>query len=91
MTPWILFTIFFFGPCEPLIPLLIYPAAQGHAWQIATVSLAFGATTVSVMTVLVALLGWGVGRLTVPVPHGYGHAASGLVVSLCGLAVILGL
>ncbi|MHC4835539.1 MAG: sulfite exporter TauE/SafE family protein, partial [Planctomycetota bacterium] len=28
LTPWILFTIFVFGPCEPLIPLLIYPAAQ---------------------------------------------------------------
>jgi len=24
ITPWILFTIFVFGPCEPLIPLLIY-------------------------------------------------------------------
>ena len=28
LTPWILFTIFVFGPCEPLIPLLIYPAAK---------------------------------------------------------------
>ena len=28
MTPWILFTIFVFGPCEPLIPLLMYPAAR---------------------------------------------------------------
>ena len=24
ITPWILFTIFVFGPCEPLIPLLIF-------------------------------------------------------------------
>jgi sulfite exporter TauE/SafE len=28
LTPWILFTIFVFGPCEPLIPLLMYPAQQ---------------------------------------------------------------
>ena len=28
MTPWILFTIFVFGPCEPLIPLLMFPAAK---------------------------------------------------------------
>jgi len=29
-TPWILFLIFIFGPCEPLIPILMYPAAQNN-------------------------------------------------------------
>ncbi|MCX6568312.1 MAG: hypothetical protein NT147_04595, partial [Candidatus Aminicenantes bacterium] len=28
ITPWVLFTIFVFGPCEPLIPLIMYPAAR---------------------------------------------------------------
>ncbi|MCK7525682.1 MAG: hypothetical protein MZV64_52785 [Ignavibacteriales bacterium] len=28
ITPWVLFTIFVFGPCEPLIPLVMYPAAR---------------------------------------------------------------
>ena len=28
LTPWILFTVFVLGPCEPLIPLLMYPAAK---------------------------------------------------------------
>src|SRR5688572_7766280 len=36
MTPWVLFTIFLFGPCEPLIPMLMVPASQknmlGVAW-----------------------------------------------------------
>ncbi|MEN8127405.1 MAG: hypothetical protein ABFR90_06325, partial [Planctomycetota bacterium] len=32
LTPWILFTIFVFGPCEPLIPLLMYPAAESSVW-----------------------------------------------------------
>jgi nickel/cobalt transporter (NicO) family protein len=27
-TPWVLFTIFVLGPCEPLIPLIMYPAAK---------------------------------------------------------------
>ncbi|MDA1193386.1 MAG: hypothetical protein O3A46_17050, partial [Candidatus Poribacteria bacterium] len=27
LTPWILFTVFVLGPCEPLIPILMYPAA----------------------------------------------------------------
>ena len=34
MTPWVLFTIFLFGPCEPLIPLLMYPAAKGNMWGV---------------------------------------------------------
>jgi hypothetical protein len=32
LTPWVLFTIFVFGPCEPLIPILMYPAAAESLW-----------------------------------------------------------
>ncbi len=28
ITPWVLFVIFVLGPCEPLIPLLMFPAAS---------------------------------------------------------------
>ena len=28
MTPWVLFTVFVLGPCEPLIPLLMFPALR---------------------------------------------------------------
>jgi len=28
LTPWVLFTLFVLGPCEPLIPLIMYPAAE---------------------------------------------------------------
>jgi len=31
ITPWALFIIFVLGPCEPLIPLLMYPASD-HSW-----------------------------------------------------------
>ncbi|GAI12193.1 unnamed protein product, partial [marine sediment metagenome] len=31
LTPWILFIIFVFGPCEPLIPLVMYPAKKKRA------------------------------------------------------------
>src|SRR3990172_666223 len=45
LTPWVLFIIFAFGPCESLIPLLMYPAAQ-HSWS-GTILVAgvFGAVT----------------------------------------------
>ncbi|MCK4941529.1 sulfite exporter TauE/SafE family protein, partial [candidate division WOR-3 bacterium] len=42
ITPWILFVIFVFGPCEPLIPLIMYPAAKGSIFDVAIVALVFG-------------------------------------------------
>src|SRR5512133_234772 len=38
-TPWLLFIIFVFGPCEPLIPVLMYPAAQNNIQGVIIVSL----------------------------------------------------
>src|SRR5882757_11444858 len=32
VTPWVLFIIFVLGPCEPMIPLLYFPAAK-NSWQ----------------------------------------------------------
>lgn len=40
-TPWVLFLIFAFGPCEPLIPILMYPAAQNNIQGAIIVSLYF--------------------------------------------------
>ncbi len=39
ITPWVLFTIFLFGPCEPLIPILMYPAATLNGWSVLMVTL----------------------------------------------------
>src|SRR4030042_1630078 len=41
ITPWILFIIFVFGPCEPLIPIFIYPAAQHSMIGVVMVSIVF--------------------------------------------------
>jgi nickel/cobalt exporter len=48
-TPWILFLIFVFGPCEPLIPILMYPAAQHNIPGAVLVSLLFSAVTIGTM------------------------------------------
>ena len=39
LTPWVLFIIFVFGPCEVLIPMLFIPAVQQSASGIASVAL----------------------------------------------------
>lgn len=91
LTPWILFTIFVFGPCEPLIPMLMYPAAQGSAWGIALVTLVFGVTTLATMTTIVVAVYLGAARLTLGRFQRYGHAAAGFLVVACGAAMLMGL
>lgn len=90
LTPWVLFTIFVFGPCEPLIPLLMYPAANASLWSIVLVTAIFGATTLVTMTVIVALLHRGIERVRLTWLEHYGHAVAGLVLMTCGLAMLFG-
>jgi nickel/cobalt exporter len=91
LTPWILFTIFVFGPCEPLIPMLMYPAAQGSASGVALVTLVFGTTTLATMTTIVVAAYLGAARLTLGPFQRFGHAAAGFLLVACGAAMLLGL
>jgi len=57
---WALFIIFAFGPCEVLIPQIIYPAAA-HNWAaVLFVTAVFGVSTISTMLVMTASLFYGV-------------------------------
>ncbi len=95
---WIIFTIFLFGPCEPLIPILMVPAAQSHWSHVALVSLVFGVTTILTMTTIVIASvqtaghapRWG-GRWFESTARRYGHAFAGFVVLVCGAAIKVGL
>jgi len=91
MTPWILFTIFVFGPCEPLIPLLIYPAAKLSAWGVAMVAIVFSVVTIGTMSVIVLATTLGLAKLSFERFARWGHAFAGLVVTACGVAIQLGL
>lgn len=88
LTPWILFTIFVFGPCEPLIPLLMYPAAQNSVAGVCWVATVFGTVTISTMMVLVVLTRWGILQI-LPLKwfERYMHALAGGTILFCGLAI----
>jgi hypothetical protein len=45
VTPWALFIIFILGPCEALIPLFMYPAAQNSNGVVIMVAIVFGLVT----------------------------------------------
>lgn len=91
ITPWIVFLIFAFGPCEPLIPLLMYPAAESSLAGSMLVASVFGATTLSTMLAMVAAGYLGLARLSGGAIERYGHAACGGAIALCGAAVVFGL
>jgi nickel/cobalt exporter len=91
LTPWVLFTIFLFGPCEPLIPIVMYAAAHGGPWRVAWVSLLFGAVTLATMGVVVAAMCRGVSAVRLKGLSRYGHALAGGAVLACGVAVKFGL
>ncbi len=91
LTPWVLFTIFVFGPCEPLIPLLMYPAAGHSLLGVGLVTLVFGLATIATMTAIVVAALAGAARLSGGRLERYGHAAAGLMLTACGAAVLAGL
>ncbi len=87
LTPWILFTIFVFGPCEPLIPFLMYPAAKGSFFDLILVTAVFGAVTTFTMLAAVFLGRAGVDFLPLRNVQRYSHALAGATILLCGLAI----
>lgn len=91
----ILFVVFVFGPCEPLIPLLMVPAAHGHWANLAIVSVLFGLTTLLTMLGMVAAsvtgLSWWGARWAGNFTGRYGPVLAGLAVLACGGAIQIGL
>ena len=87
MTPWVLFVIFLLGPCEALIPLLMFPAATESWTTMILVTGTFGAATVATMVGLVFASLEGIQRISFPRAQRYGHALAGLTILLCGVAI----
>jgi sulfite exporter TauE/SafE len=90
VTPWVLFVIFVFGPCEALIPMLMYPAAGGTWWGVAVVVMVFGLATLATMLATVAVGYLGVSRIRLGRLERYSHVLAGLTLVACGLAIQLG-
>jgi ABC-type nickel/cobalt efflux system permease component RcnA len=90
-TPWILFIIFIFGPCEALIPVLMYPAAEGRWWWVGIVVLVFAVVTVGTMLVMVAFGYLGLAKRSFRPLERHTHALAGLALVICGLGIQFGL
>ena len=87
LTPWVLFTIFVFGPCEPLIPILMYPAAKHSVPGMILVALVFSAVTIATMSAIVLLGARGVRFARLGKLERFSHALAGGAICASGLAI----
>ena len=87
ITPWILFIIFVFGPCEVLIPMLMYPAAQHNYGLLFAVTLVFAVSTIGTMLLMVALPILGFRFVSFKKVERFSHAFAGLLILMCGIAM----
>jgi ABC-type nickel/cobalt efflux system permease component RcnA len=87
VTPWILFTIFVFGPCEPLIPLAMYPAARHSPAGVVLVASAFGLATIATMLAIIAAASFGASFVRLGKLERYSHALAGAMIFISGLSV----
>ncbi len=86
-TPWILFLIFVFGPCEPLIPVLMYPAAENNISGTITVSLLFSVVTIATMMSIVLAFKVGLSRINLKPVEKYSHLIAGAMIFFSGMAI----
>jgi ABC-type nickel/cobalt efflux system permease component RcnA len=91
LTPWVLILIFVLGPCEVLIPMLMYPAAEHGTKGIALVSAVFAVSTIATMLVIVTLLTTGFNKIPFGKLERWTHAIAGATILLSGIAILLGL
>lgn len=88
ITPWALFIVLAFGPCESLIPLLMYPAARADWLAVAAVCAAFAATTLATMLAIVLLLRRGLDAFAWGGLERWTHAIAGGAIALCAAAIL---
>ena len=89
LTPFILFLIFVMGPCEPLIPLLLYPAVKHSFAGLLMVTAAFTLTTILTMMAIVVLLLSGLKKIKIGRFERYSDILGGALICFTGIAIQL--
>ncbi|MCX7880003.1 MAG: sulfite exporter TauE/SafE family protein [Ignavibacteria bacterium] len=87
ITPWILFIIFAFGPCEPLIPIIMYPGIEHNFVVAGLASLFFAITTIGTMMLTTFLGVKGINLIQFNRIEKYVHSLAGLTILVCGIGV----
>jgi hypothetical protein len=85
---WGLLIVFVLGPCEPFIPLIIYPAATMDVMALVIVTVVFTISTILTMIFATFLSLKGIQLLKGKGSGIYSHAIAGLVLVILGVAML---
>ncbi|MFC2123695.1 hypothetical protein ACFLU5_02690 [Bacteroidota bacterium] len=89
LTPWLLFIIFVLGPCEALIPLLMYPAAMNSYVEMLGIVTAFSMATIMTMLAAVMIPVMGLQSVNLGRVERFSHAFAGAMIFLSGIGIQL--
>lgn len=88
VTPWVMFLVFVLGPCEPMIPLLYFPAAKNAAGVLWLLIVVYTVFTLLTMTLMVLLCFYGINFLKTEKLERYMHALGGFAILVCGAGMV---
>jgi sulfite exporter TauE/SafE len=88
VTPWVMFIIFLLGPCEPMIPLLYFPAAKNSLSAMLLLIFVYTIFTLATMIAMVALGYYGISFFKTNKLERYMHALGGVTIFICGLGMV---
>ncbi|MCK6440186.1 MAG: hypothetical protein L6Q71_08310 [Planctomycetes bacterium] len=87
LTPWVLFTVFVFGPCESLIPLMLVALPLAGWGGASLIAVSFSGVTCLTIMVLVGLLLLGMRRIPFPWLDRWATTLAGVSLIACGAAI----
>ncbi len=88
LTPWVMFIIFILGPCEPLIPLLYFPAAKNNWSGMLLLIVVYSVVTLVTMVSLVLLGRRGILLFQMERLERHMHSLGGLTIFFCGAGML---
>jgi len=88
LTPWVMFLIFVLGPCEPMIPLLYFPAAKASWFGMCMLIMVYTVFTLLTMLMMVLLGYYGISFLKTEKLEKYMHALGGMTILICGVGMV---
>lgn len=88
VTPWVMFIIFVLGPCEPMIPLLYFPAAKNSWTGMVLLIAVYTVVTLLTMSAMVILGFMGIAFVKTDKLERYVHALGGFTIFICGAGML---
>lgn len=88
VTPWVMFVIFVLGPCEPMIPLLYFPAVKNSMEGMLILISVYTAFTLATMLLMVLLGYYGFSLLPTRKIEKHMHTLGGLTILMCGAGMV---